>query len=195
MKTTVEKLVPTRNYNASPRLTHEFKRTLERDIKRLFVNKEFIDFIKSTLNELPNKDKIPCLHYFKKLAVQVRRTPDPDHYKAFEELYEAEMAQIEDEQKFYDPVKWINAEIEYLLTATEYLTAADVDQRLDVMIAAKQKLSKDLLTADEVRQMLNISKSTLNRYVADGLKRQKRGKFVYFCLQDINDWIRNDAAA
>jgi hypothetical protein len=50
MKNNAANLIPTRNYNTSLRLTHEFKRQFEKDIKWLFVNKEFIEHDSSKPN-------------------------------------------------------------------------------------------------------------------------------------------------
>lgn len=194
MKNNAAKLIPTRNYNVSLRLTYEFKHQLEKDIKWLFINKEFIEFIQATINKLPQKDKLACLFYFKKLAVQIPRTPDPEHYKSHQEIYEEEMGKIVDEQTFYEPIKWINAEIEYITSAIEHLTTEDVSHKIDIMQEAKQRLSKDWLTKDEVMTLFNISKSTLSRRIAEGMPVHKRGKSLHFYLQDINVWMKQDAA-
>lgn len=195
MKNDIQKMIPTRSYHASPRLTHELKQQLERKVKRLFVNKEFIAFIKVTIEKLPQKDKLACLHFFKKVAIQVPRLPDPDHFKAFEDTYIEEMLKTADEQEFYEPVKWINAEIEYLQNTGEHLTTEDVNNRVDIMLEAKQKLSKDWLTEEQTMELFSISKSTLNRRMSEGMPHHKNGKFVYFYLDEINQWMKKDVAA
>jgi predicted DNA-binding transcriptional regulator AlpA len=195
MKNNTAKLIPTREYHASPRLTHEFKSELKRNIKWLFVNKEFVEFIESTIKKLPQKDKLACLYYFKKLAVQVRRTPEPEHYKAHQDIYDEEISQIGDEQKFYEPVKWINAEIEYITSAMEHLTTEDVDRRLDIMQDAKQRLSKDWLTKEDVMTLFGISQSTLSRRIAEGMPVHKKGKALHFYLPEISAWMKDERAA
>lgn len=176
------------------RLTNEFKIELEKRVKRLFINKEFVEFIEDTIKKFPVRDKLAALYFFKKLAVQVLREPDPEHYKAFKDEYDEELSAIADEQKHYEPVKWVNAEIEYVTNTAERLTADDVNQKLDIMQEAKQRLSKPWLTKEEVMDIFHISKSTLNRRIADGMPAHKNGKFVCFYLEEISEWLKQEAA-
>ncbi|WCT13665.1 hypothetical protein [Mucilaginibacter jinjuensis] len=37
------------------------------------------------------------------------------------------------EQQHYEPIKWINAAIEYLMNTSERLTVDDIKERLDVI--------------------------------------------------------------
>jgi excisionase family DNA binding protein len=181
-------------YHLQTRLTHELKRKWVQKFKRIIVNKELTEFISQCIEKLPTKDKLAALYYFKKLAVQVYRQPDPEHFKAFEDIYLEEMSAIANEQELYEPVKWIEAEIEYISNTAERLTTEDVNQRLDIMQDAKLKMSKDWLTKDEVMNLFNISKSTLNRRVAEGMPAHKSGKSVYFYLEEINEWMKREAA-
>ncbi len=194
MKKDSEKLIPTRSYHASPRLTHEFKRKLAVKVKMCFINKDFIELIANTLKKLPAKDKIMCLHYFLKLAKQIMRAPDQEWLKANEDEYLEKMAEIQHEQEHYEPVRWIEAELTYLMNTSEHLTQDDVIQQLDIMQAAKERLSKEWLTKKEVMDLFRISKSTLDRRVVDGMPAHKNGRMVYFYLEEINDWMRKDAA-
>ncbi|WP_158826712.1 helix-turn-helix domain-containing protein [Mucilaginibacter lacusdianchii] len=179
------------------KLTAKIKTELGRKIKPLYVNKDLIAFMKS---KIPNnaKDGLVYLHYFKKLVQQVFRSPDPDHYKAFEDEYEAERIAIADEQAFYHPVKWINAEIEYLAS----LHHAQADQRANELeqVALMQKqtktgLTKDWLTVPEAMEILGVSKSTLQRRMDNGLPYHQQGRKRYFYLDEINDYLRRDTAA
>lgn len=176
------------------RLTHQLKMKWAQRFKRLIINRELTKFISGSIEKLPAKDKLAALYYFKKLAVQVYREPDPQHFKAFEDEYLEELSAIADEQEFYEPVKWIETEIEYINNTAERLTPEDVDQRLDIMQGAKIKLSKDWLTKAEVMNMFSISKSTLNRRVAEGMPAHKNGKSIYFYLEEINGWMKREAA-
>ena len=180
--------------NESSRLTASFKLKLAREIKRLYKNKELTDYIALVLKSVSNKDKVALLYYFKKLVLQTFRSPDPNHLLAFQDEYEKELFSIRKEQTFYDPVKWIDAELDYLKNMGEHLTSDDVNSRLDIMQQAKQRLSKEWLTKEEVMQLFNISKSTLNRRIAEGMPAHKNGKGVYFYLEEINEWMRRDAA-
>jgi predicted DNA-binding transcriptional regulator AlpA len=181
-------------YHIMPQLTNSVKHQLAQSFKRLIINKELTEFISESIKKMPAKDKLATLYYFKKLAVQVYREPDPEHFKAFKDVYLEEMSGIADEQAFFEPVKWINAEIEYISNTAERLTSDDVNQRLEIMQDAKLKLSKDWLTKEEVMQLFRISKSTLNRRIAEGMPHHKIGKAVYFNPKEINEWINKAAA-
>lgn len=194
MKNNSSKLIPTRSYHASTRLTEEFKHQLEKRVKRIYINKELTEFITKTIDALPAKDKLAALHFFRKVAVQTLRQPDPEHYAAFKDEYDEELSTIQDEQQHYEPVRFIEAEIVYLTNTAEKLTSEDVNKRLDVMQDARVKLSKDWLTKEEVMTLFHISKSTLDRRVAEGMPAHKKGKAVHFYLAEITDWMKSDAA-
>lgn len=183
------------NDNHEPvRLTAALKLRLKKEIKRIYKNKELTEYIERHLSLIPVKDKIAALYYFKKLVLQTYRSPDSDHYAAFEDEYEEEMSEIRAEQQFYEPVRWIDAEIDYQTNMGERLTGDDVTGRLDIMQEAKKRLSKDWLTKEEVMELFGISRSTLNRRIADGMPAHKSGKAVYFYLEEINQWMRREAA-
>jgi hypothetical protein len=172
-----------------PYLPTKIKIELERTIKRLYVNKELIAFMKA---KIPNnaKDGLAYLHYFKKLVQQVFRSPDPDHYKAFKEEYEAERIAIAEEQAFYDPVKWLNAEIEYLLnTSTEASNEVTGEQHCSG-VQASAMISMQWLTKLQVMDMLQISKTTLNRRISQGMPCHRNGKSTYFNMDEINHYLR-----
>jgi predicted DNA-binding transcriptional regulator AlpA len=175
-------------------LTHAFKKEVTAKVKRLYINKEFVAFVTLTISRLPVRDKLSALHYFKKLAVQVLREPDPSHYAAFKDEYDEELSSIQAEQKHFEPVRFFNSEIEYIINTSEKLTADDVNHRLDIMQNAKERLSKDLLTKVEVMDLFNISKSTLNRRIAEGMPCHKKGKPIYFDLKEISEWLKSEAA-
>lgn len=177
------------------KLTITIKGELKRKIKLLYVNKDLIQFIEAKILDKTKKDRLDMLHFFRKLVQQVYRLPDPDHKAAFEEEYEAEKFAIAKEQAFFEPLKWINAEIECLDAQIERLTASDVDQRLDIMQQAKERLSKEWLTKTEVMELFRISKATINRWISDGLPAHKIGKMVYLYRDEINEYMKQNKAA
>jgi hypothetical protein len=183
-------MVNSNHSHQQTKLTIKIKGELNRKIKRLYVNKDLIQFIESKILDKTKKDRLEILHFFKKLVQQVYRSPDPDHQAAFEEEYEVEALTIAKEQAFYEPLKWINAEIEYLDAQIEQLTASDVDQRLDVMQQAKERLSKEWLTKEDVMELFSKGLSTINRWMREGLPFHKYGKTVYFYLEEINEYMK-----
>lgn len=191
MRNNTAKLIPTRSYHASPRLTNEFKRKLKGDIKWLFVNKEFIEFIEDTITRLPQKDKLPCLYYFKKLAVQVYRSPDPDHYKAFQDTYDELISEIADEQKFYNPVKWIDAEIEETMAIASLALA---DNQTNANVEQSLSIDLELVPEKKVIQMLGMSKSKLLRLRSEGMPYQQIGKPIFYNLNEVKKWLKREVA-
>ncbi|MEO3405878.1 helix-turn-helix domain-containing protein [Mucilaginibacter sp. CAU 1740] len=193
VKKGTEKLISTREYHASPRLTHDFKLGLKKRVKIFFMNRDFVEFMESTLKKLPAKDKIACLYYFMKLAKQTMRVPDAEWLKANEDLYLEKMAELKDEQIHFEPVKWIKAELEYLQNTTPLLTKEDVGRELNILQEAKQRLSKSWLTKEEVMELFDISESTLGRWVYDdAMPCRKRGKFTYWFKDEIDEWMKKE---
>jgi predicted DNA-binding transcriptional regulator AlpA len=187
----------THNSHLQTKLTGKIKNEIERKIKRLYVNKDLIEYFKA---KIPNnaKERPAYLHYFKKLVQQVFRSPDPDHYKAFEDEYKAERIAITDEQFFYDPVKWLNAEIEYLASLNHGQADQKANKLDQVALMQQQKkiaLTKNWLTKAEVIELLGISKSTLQRRMDNGLPFHPKGRMRYFYIDEINDYLRQDTAA
>ena len=184
------------NDNHEPvRLTAGLKLRLKKEIKRIYKNKELTEYIEKHLKLIPNKDKVAALYFFKKLVLQTYRSPDPDHYAAFEDEYEEEMSEIRAEQEFYEPVKWIDAEIDYQTNMGERLTKDDVPGRLDIMQEAKKRLSKDWLTKGEVLELFGFSLATLKRRRSQGMPAHKKGKAIHFYLPEITEWMRKEEQA
>jgi predicted DNA-binding transcriptional regulator AlpA len=177
------------------RLTHNIKSLIKKQIKQLYINKKLTEFISEQLQLVPVKDRVALLYFMKKTVLQSYRCPDPLHYAAFEDEYEEMFSEIALEQIFYEPIRWIEAEIEYQLNSTERLTSADVASKLDVMHQTKLRLSKDWLTEQEVMEMFGFSQSTLKRRRAEGMPAHKKGKAIHFYLEEITDWMRKEEQA
>lgn len=193
MKKNTEKLIPTRKYHASPRLTHDFKQSLKKAIKWLFVNQEFIEFMDRTLKQLPHKDRLPCLYHFKAISVEVHRTPEPEHYKAYQDEYDDYLSAIADEQKNCDPVKWIDFKIEEI-TALGVLAYGNQEQLDDSSETATPAFDPELVPERKLIQMLGMSKSKLGQLRSEGLPFQKIGKPVFYNLNDVKQWLKRPAA-
>lgn len=178
------------NTHPQTKLTAKIKTELERKIKTLYVNKDLIDYFQV---KIPNNatERLAYLHYFKKLVQQVYRSPDPDHYKAFEEEYEAERIAIAEEQKFRDPVRWLNVEIEYLLNISTSSPEKLINEQQSAIQQAEAQFNKAWLTKAQIMQLLKISKSTLNRWISQGMPCHKKGKSLYFNHDDINQYLRD----
>lgn len=159
---------------------------LKKKISQLTINSELINFIEENVNQLKTgTDKMIFLHLCKKLVLQVERSPDPDHYRAFEEEYE-------NDRQTYDPIQWIEAELDY----QQNLQALSQPQTLSSAVAdeAKLRLGTTWLTKEEVMHMFKVSRSTLHRRIAEGMPCHKKGKFKYFHLEEISKWLKDAAA-
>lgn len=171
------------------------QKRLRRQIREMLFNKDLIDYIENLLSKISDKDKLVTLCYLKKVILQTPRVPDPDHYKAFEERYDAEFAERAEEQEQFDPIKWLDAGIEFV-TRPEIskFSKQEVQDELNKLQEVKQQLGKELLTINDVLELLDISKSTLNRRIAEGMPRHQKGNSTFFVLSEITEWIRKDVA-
>lgn len=155
-------------------------------IRSLVFNSELIEFCDSTIKKLDScNEKIVTLLYLKKLVIQTPRHPDPDHYRAFEDAYIQEAVD-------YDPIAWIEAEIEFYAK----LQQLDLNKSAvsSVVADAKLKLSATWLTHQEVQEMFKISRTTLNRRIAEGMPNHKKGKFVFFDIDEVSAWIKEEVS-
>ena len=81
----------------------------------LYRNKEVVDFIDQLLSGMnSNSKKIGILLYCKKILKKYDRFPSREIAECFPEEYDKERAEIEEDQITYEPVKWIEAEIEFI---------------------------------------------------------------------------------
>jgi predicted DNA-binding transcriptional regulator AlpA len=168
---------------------------LKGQIGRQYINKELILKIEQILASVHNADKLQFLCYLKKVIIQTPRKPDPDHYQAFKDEYDSEGIEIAVEQRLFDPVKWLEAEIEYITQPIlSHYSKEEVQNELNKLQEIKRELGKDLLTFKDVLALLHLSKTTLNRRIADGMPCYKQGRFVFFVLSEITEWIKKDAA-
>lgn len=176
------------------KFTFAEKAKLTNKIARLYINEELVNFIREYIEPFSKKDKLTCLIWFERTVAQTYRSPDLDHYAAFSDLYDQELSAIALKQKFYEPIRWLQAEIKYVTNSVELLSVKDVQRELSIMQEAKQRLSKDWLSFKEVMQLFSVSKSTLHRRVANGMPCHKKdGKAVYFFLNEINEYMRSGA--
>lgn len=171
------------------RLTHEIKDKLTRDIKHRYYNKELIQHIESKIDGTTTQVKLEILYFFKKIVQQVHRTLYPDQRWALEELSEQEFSDLADEQEFYDPIKWINAEIEYLMTKRDNLIMSS-----EPIIESDRKASTvgELMTFDQTMAYLNMSRSTLRRKMSNNMPVHQVQKKIYFCKSEVDDFVKRN---
>lgn len=171
------------------RLTHEIKDKLTRDLKHRYYNKELIQHIESRIDGTTTQVKLEILYFFKKIVQQVHRTLYPDQRWALEELSEQEFSDLADEQEFYDPIKWINAEIEHLMTKRDRSVMFS-----EPIIESDTKAStvEGLMTFDQTMAYLSMSRSTLRRTMSNDMPVHKVQKNIYFCKSEVDEFVKRN---
>jgi hypothetical protein len=152
-------------------------------ISRLFINKDLIGFINRLISEskdMAERERI--LIKLKKLILQTPREPDQTQLEAEPAEFAQFFNEIKKEQEFYDPIKWINAELEYLKS----IKSVDIK---DAKANENNNELKEWLSRAQVLQLFNISKTTLNRRIAEGMPGSKLGGRQMFNRQKISDWL------
>jgi len=157
---------------------------LRKFIKPLYVNKELNLFLVKALENVKSVDeKIYYLQYCRKVIAQTERKPHQNHYEAFADKYDDFFVRIAKEQKLHNPIKWIDAELQYLqFLKSEAQNKADACQQVTTA-------NKDWLTTSELLNWLGISKATLHRKMAEGLPKTKIGRGVRFAPEKVRAWI------
>ncbi len=156
-------------------------------VTTLIENKHLVGFFKKLLTLSKDIDEyLLMLLKLKRLVIQNPREPDPEIQKEFGYELCLYFEEIEKEQELFEPIKWLDAEINYLLS----LKRRNSDKQ-------KEKLTfKDIHwhTAEEVRRFLEISTSTLNRYIAGGFPVYNLGGRSMFNTQEMNDYLLKQKA-
>lgn len=157
---------------------------IKKQIPRLYINKDLIDFLKLVSDKAKsNETKIFYLRYCKKIVSQAERKPDVNHQKAFSDEYKDFFVNIANEQIAYDPLIWIDAELEYLNYISQYAAEHDDATKEEI------KADKDWLTFKEVMAWLQTSKSALNRRISDGMPCIKLGNQLRFSSEALSNWL------
>lgn len=157
-----------------------------RKIAGYSINEELITFLEQHLSAIVDIDgKLACLFFAKKMLPYLKREPDAMHFLAFEEEYR-------NDRLFFEPMKWIDNEIEFWTNIKAFDKPKEASQNI---VEAKMELSKQWLTKDEIMEMLKLSRTTLNRRIAEGMPCHQKGKAVFFNLEEVSEWLKEDEAA
>lgn len=148
-------------------------------ITRLYVNVELIKTIKAVVMGIKDSDQqILVLLRFKKLIKQTPRSIDPNEFKWRHDECLLHLLEIEGEQKANDPLKWIDAEIEYLNTDQKHRTSIT---------------QTELLGMNDVMKIFKISRSTLYKRISEGMPRENFGGKPMFKIGKIEKWIADNS--
>lgn len=171
---------------------HQYK-LLQNVIKRLYRNLDLIQFIDELIKASSDQaQKVKFIKWSRRIILGTKREPDPMHYEAFEDEYKLEFRAIKEEQTRHDPLRWLENE-EVLLESEFHNEIHDstvdlekVETTLDIYNIPKEQLS-----AKEVMALLAISKTTLDRRRADGLRSYQNGRKVYFKKSDVIRYLES----
>lgn len=161
---------------------------LRKFIKPIYENKELNLFLAEVMERVTSIDeKIYYLQYCRRFIAQTERKPHQNHYEEFMNEYADFFEEIEYEQELHNPLKWIDAELQYQqFLKSEGQSKAD-DKHPQISTA-----EKDWLTTSELLSWLGISKATLHRKMAQGLPKTKIGKIVRFAPDEVKAWIASE---
>lgn len=158
----------------------------KRKIAGYRINEELIAFLEQHLSAIVDIDgKLAYLFFAKKVLPYLKREPDARHFFAFEEEYR-------NDRLFFEPMKWLDNEIEFWTNIKTLDKSKETPQNI---VEAKMELSKQWLTKEEIMEMLKLSRTTLNRRIAEGLPAHQKGKAVFFNLEEVSEWLKEDEAA
>lgn len=161
-----------------------------KNIKPLYRNIELISLMNSLMDNITSfSEREYYLILLKKTVLQIQRRPDQEHFKAFEDEYLQEAEQIAQEQLEHDPVKWIEAELEFVrlgkdLNLTETLIPSTQSQ-----IKMPVNPKKEWLTFPEVMGIFHLSKASLRKRIAEGMPVSKLGARLLFNQNLVYDWV------
>lgn len=152
-------------------------------VSRLYINKDLIEFIRNLISDTEEAgDKIKMLIKLKKVVIQTERQPDYLEQQLEADNFRQFFISIKKEQDFYEPIKWIEAELDCLNTLKSIQIKPD--QVINSISENKQMLNKD-----EMLKAYNISISTLKRRIAEGMPAVKMGAKMMFNRNKVNAWL------
>lgn len=178
---------------------HQYQ-LLRNAIKRIYRNTDLIRFMEELQQYMGSKeDQKLLLHWCKRIILSTKRQPDPDHLEAFQEVYQMEMAAIAEEQAEHDPIKWLDHELQCLEINLNELMITKPSNEPAGMPSFQQAtiptdiytIDKELLSAKEIMKLLDISKTSLDRRRADGLRAIKDGRKVYFQKKEVIRYLES----
>lgn len=159
---------------------------LKNEVKSLYVNQELIAFMQELTDIAKTKDdKQYYLLFCKKIILQTCRFPDQNHYEAFKEEYNQFFEETRAEQVMFDPIKWIDAQLEFV----------DIDDKrkernMNIENDKNQSSQKQgLMTFEEVKNHLRTTKLALRRRMEEGMPCFKLGNQWRFRIDEVSAWL------
>lgn len=146
-------------------------------ISSLYVNRQLVGFMCRILS-IVQEDKEKVLIRLKKLVSQILREPTKLDGTSYPNDIIDYLIRIKSEQKFYDPLKWLNSELEYWAQLNR---VSNTEKR--------QNQSAEWLTREDFMDEFNMSTSSLNRRIAEGMPGHPMGSKLFFHRPEITKWL------
>ncbi len=158
---------------------------LKNRIASLSINEDLIALIESTLQNITEVEKkILFLHYIKKLIIQIPRPVNEGHFSAFQEDYRRDRIN-------FDPVTWIDSELGFLTALRNLNIETPTDYSVDPGLGTH----KPLLKQNDIQKVYKMSRSTLNRRIAQGMPCYPNGGSKFFDVDEVNEWLKIEKSA
>jgi hypothetical protein len=142
-----------------------------RRLKVTVVNQDMVTLIKRLLACCDSVfDRERTLLVLRKLLLQNPRTPDPDEYNSKREYFDS----LTKEQRLYDPIKWIDAELQYLSSS-----------QLSIE-------NKEIFNEHDLLQIFG-SRSTLQRRIDEKMPCAKFGNIKLVTKKLFMEWIESNS--
>lgn len=159
---------------------------LKGKILSLYVNIELLDFLNFFFNKVVSKaEKEYYLKLCKKIIYQTQRLPDKKHYEFFKDEYCLFFKSIDKEQIANNPIKWIDAELEFMQTTQEL----GLHQKSEIIEGKLAEPPKEWLTFSEMLKRFGTSKMALRRRMAEGMPFVKFGNQLRFFPSLVDEWV------
>lgn len=152
-------------------------------ISRTIENQELISLINRVLTHTETfMEREQILNKMRKLIIQTLRQPDEIQYQAEKAEFDQYLNGIIQEQEIYNPIAWIDAEL-------NYLSYVKLQGNNGSKTAVSDTIVNDWVDSKEVMRVFGFARSTLNRRIGEGMPVSKIGGKKMFNCQKINEWL------
>ncbi len=149
-------------------------------IKHLFVNIELIDLMKQLLIgcQDPGTREILLIN-LRKIIKQTPRSAPPEVIKYMWEDHHQHLLNIKEEQRLNDPIKWVNAEIEYELALKKIRESED---------------KKPFWTFTDIMRIFKWSRQTVYLRMSNSMPSYKipNSSDTIFFQEEVIKWIKEN---
>lgn len=156
---------------------------LRAKLKSLNINEDLIGYLEQTISNFKEiQQRLLFLQYVKKLVIQINRPIDQKHYEAFQYEYDQD-------QLLFNPITWIEAEIEFQKALKEFHSSENQSSNFNYQ--QRTNAPMPLLRHEDMEKLYHWSRSSLNRRIALGLPYHLDSAGAkFFDVNEVNEWIK-----